>query len=68
MAMFYFIDKNDGLGVRSILYFMNYKMVIAVLNLYLRENCLCVCVKRKDDMWQDFPCPINLNVSAAGGL
>jgi hypothetical protein len=30
--VFYFIDKNDGLGVRSFLYFINYKMVIVVLN------------------------------------
>jgi hypothetical protein len=36
MTVFYFIDKNDGLGVRSILYFIGYNMVIVVLNLYLR--------------------------------
>jgi hypothetical protein len=32
MTVFYLIDKNDGLGVRSTLYFINYKMVIVVLN------------------------------------
>jgi hypothetical protein len=25
--VFYLIDKNDGLGVRSTLYFINYRMV-----------------------------------------
>ena len=45
--MFYFIDKNDGLGVRSILYFINYKMVIVVLNLYLREKfCFFIRTER----------------------
>jgi hypothetical protein len=38
--MFYFNDKNDGLGVRSTLYLINYRMVIVVLNLYLREKFL----------------------------
>jgi hypothetical protein len=36
--MFYFNNINDGLGVRFILYFINYKMVIVVLYLYLRER------------------------------
>ena len=40
--MFYLIDKNDGLSVKSILYFINYKMVIVVLNLYLREKSLLI--------------------------
>ena len=31
--MFYLNDKNDGLGVRSILYLINYKMVIVVLQI-----------------------------------
>ena len=44
--MFYFIDKNDGLGVRSILYFINYKMVIVVLYLYLRER-FCLLLEKK---------------------
>jgi hypothetical protein len=35
--VFYFINKKDGLGVRAILFLINYKMVIVVLNLYLRE-------------------------------
>jgi hypothetical protein len=47
--MFYFIDKYDGLYARSIFYFINYKMVRTMLNLY-------------------FTCPINLNISATGGL
>jgi hypothetical protein len=36
--MFYLSDINDGLGIRSILYFINYKVVIVVLYLYLREK------------------------------
>ena len=36
--MFYLNDINDGLGVRSILYFINYKMLIVVLYLYLSEG------------------------------
>ena len=40
--MFYFIDKNVGFDVRSILYFINYKMVIVVLNLYLRGKSLLI--------------------------
>jgi hypothetical protein len=31
--LFYLNDKNDRLGVRSILYLINYKIVIVVLNL-----------------------------------
>jgi hypothetical protein len=42
--VFYFIDKSDSLHVRSILYFTNYKMVVVVLNLYLRENVFFVFV------------------------
>ena len=38
MTMFYFIDKNDGMGVSFILYFINYKMVLVVFNLYLRKE------------------------------
>jgi hypothetical protein len=38
--VFYFIDKNGELGIRSILYFINYKMFIVVLNLYLRRKSL----------------------------
>ena len=37
MKLFYRNDKTDGLRVRPILYLINYKMVIVVLNLYLRE-------------------------------
>jgi hypothetical protein len=36
--VFYFIDKNVGFDVRSILYFINYKMVIVVLNLYFERK------------------------------
>jgi hypothetical protein len=32
------LTKNDGLDVRSVLYVINYKMVIIMLNLYLREK------------------------------
>jgi hypothetical protein len=46
MTLFYFIDKNDGMGVRCILYFINYKMVIVVLNLYLREK-FCSLLEQK---------------------
>jgi hypothetical protein len=47
MTILYFIDKSNGLSVSSILYLMNYKVVIVVLNLYLREKifvCLFVCL------------------------
>ena len=44
--MFYFNDINDGLGVRSILYFIEYKMVIVVLYLYLRER-FCFLLEQK---------------------
>ena len=36
--MLYFIGKHNGLGVKHNLYFINDKMVIVVLNLYLREK------------------------------
>ena len=36
--MFHLNDKVDGLGVRSILYFINYKMVIVVL--YIERKVL----------------------------
>ena len=44
--MFYLNDINEGLGVRSILYFINYKMVIVVLCLYLRER-FCFLLEKK---------------------
>jgi hypothetical protein len=52
--MFYLNGINDGLGVRSILYFINYKMVIVinykmvivVLYLYLRER-FCILLEHK---------------------
>jgi hypothetical protein len=44
--MFYFIDKNDGLGVRSILCFINYKMLVVVLNLHLRGK-FCLLLEQK---------------------
>jgi hypothetical protein len=48
MTMFYFNDKNDGLGIRSILYLINYKMVIVVLNLFLREKfCFFIRPERR---------------------
>ena len=41
------MTKNDRLGVRSILYFINYKMVIVVLYLYLREKfCFFIRTER----------------------
>jgi hypothetical protein len=36
--VFYLINKNDGLGIKSILYLIKYKVIIVVLNLYLREK------------------------------
>lgn len=36
--MFYLIDENAGLGVRYILYLINYKMLIVVLNVYLKKK------------------------------
>ena len=71
--MFYFIDKNDGLGVWSILYFINYNMVIVVLNLYFERKVFsfvlfCFQLNKKGNVWQDFSCPIYLNISEAGGL
>ena len=38
------MTKNDGLGVRCILYFINYRMVIIILSLYLREKWVFVVV------------------------
>ena len=38
MTIFYLNDINDGLGIRSILYFIDNKVVIVVLYLYLRER------------------------------
>ena len=40
--VFYLIVKDDGLDVRCILYFITYKMVIIVFNLYLREKSLLI--------------------------
>jgi hypothetical protein len=61
----YLIDKNDGLSVRCILYFINYRMVIVILSLYLREKvffCLFwfvlvwfLLLDRKGEMWQNRP-------------
>jgi hypothetical protein len=42
--MFYFIEINDGLRVRSIFYFINYKMVIVMLNLYFERKVFEVFV------------------------
>ena len=36
MTTFHLHDLNNGLGVRSILYFINYKMITVVYYLYLR--------------------------------
>jgi hypothetical protein len=45
--MFYLNDITDGLGIRTILYFINYKMVIVVLYLYLREKfCFFIRTER----------------------
>jgi hypothetical protein len=35
--MFYLNDRSDGLSVRSISYFIDYKVVTGVLYLYFRE-------------------------------
>jgi hypothetical protein len=40
MTKFYLNNINDGLGVSSILYFINYKMVVVVFYLYMRESLL----------------------------
>jgi hypothetical protein len=36
--VFHLIDQNNGLDVRCIVYFINYRMVIDILSLYLREK------------------------------
>ena len=36
MTTFHLHDLNNGLGVRSVLYFTNYKMITVVYYLYLR--------------------------------
>ena len=46
--MCYLNDINDGLGVRSVLYFIDYKMVIVVLYLYLRER-FCFLLEQKGE-------------------
>jgi hypothetical protein len=47
--VFYLNDINDRLGIRSILYLMNYKMVIVVIYLYLRER-FCFLLNRKGEV------------------
>jgi hypothetical protein len=44
--VFYFIGKHNGLGVKHNLYFINDKMVIVVLNLYLREKFFFIRTER----------------------
>jgi hypothetical protein len=44
----YLIDKIDGLGVKCILYFINCRMVIVVLNLYLIEKSLLIGQKGRN--------------------
>jgi hypothetical protein len=46
--VFYLIDKNDGLGVRCILYFINYTLVIVVFNLHLRGKSLLTVQKGRN--------------------
>lgn len=45
------MDKIDGLGVKCILYFINCRIAIAVLNLYLREKNLLTGQKRGGILW-----------------
>ena len=52
--MFCLDDINDGLGVRSILYFINYKKVIVVPCLYLRER-FCFLLEQKRGCIVDGP-------------
>jgi hypothetical protein len=54
LSSIYFIDKNDGLGIRPILYLINYKMIIVVLNLYLREK-FCFLLEQKGGSVVDGP-------------
>jgi hypothetical protein len=63
--VFSFIDKNDGLDVRSFSYFVNYKMVIVVLNLYLREKFFLF--DQKGWSIAEFPA-INLNINTTGSM
>ena len=45
--MFYLIVKDDRLDVKCIIYVINYKMVIVVLYLYLRERfCFFIRTER----------------------
>lgn len=45
--MFYLIDENAGLGVRYILYLINYKMLIVVLNVYLKKKKKSLLIGQK---------------------
>lgn len=49
--MYYLIDKNNTLGARYILYFVNYKMVIVVLSLHLKENICFNLTERVKCSW-----------------
>jgi hypothetical protein len=44
----YLTDKNDGLGVRCILNFKNYRIVMVVLNLHLRRKILLIGQKKEN--------------------
>jgi hypothetical protein len=60
--MFYLNDINDGLGIRSILYFIDYKMVIVALCLYLRER-FCFLLEKKRGSVVDGPGAVLVNQS-----
>lgn len=49
--MFYLIDENAGLGVRYILYLINYKMLIVVLNVYLKKKDPFNWTKSGEVLW-----------------
>jgi hypothetical protein len=60
--VFNFIGKNISLVVKSIVFHINNKMVIGVLNLYFEGKFFffLISLNSKGDMLQDFPCPITL--------
>ena len=55
-------DKDVGLGVRSILYSINYKIVIVRLYLYLRGR-FCTLLEQKGGSVVDGPGAILMNQS-----
>ena len=54
MTTFHLHDLNNGLGVRSVLYFTNYKMITVVYYLYLRGR-FCFLLEQKGGRVVDGP-------------